>query len=151
MHADIFATTAVDFKATGIANVFVNRYMALWDYSTTPLSDNRVQFCYGLSIFYLLLKIEKMTTRAHHPQTNRETEDDNHTVAIVIAVAVNERGNCWNARLPHVEFADDNSVNQPTGLAPNEGYIGRMPRLPLSVFDHLSVGRHQLLDRDQVA
>ena len=52
--------------------------------------------------------------------------------------------------LPHIEFAYNNSVSQATGLAPNEVHMGRVPRLPLSVFDHPRVGGHQGLDRDQV-
>ena len=41
-------------------------------------------------------------------------------------------------------------MNTATGLAPNEVHIGRLPRLPLSVVDHPSVGGHQSLDRDQL-
>ena len=37
------------------------------------------------------------------------------------------------------------------GLAPNEVHLGRLPRLPLTVFDLLYGGAHQSLDRDQLA
>ena len=42
----------------------------------------------------------------------------------------------------------NNSVNVATGLAPNEVHIGRMPRLPLTVFDRKPPGGHQSFDRD---
>ena len=44
----------------------------------------------------------------------------------------------------------NNSVNAATGLAPNEIHIGRMPRLPLTVFERKNTGGHQSLDRDVV-
>ncbi|CAB1113423.1 unnamed protein product [Ectocarpus sp. CCAP 1310/34] len=60
----------------------------------------------------------------------------------MLAVVVNEQQNDWDVHLPPVEFAYNNSVNQSTGFAPKEIHIGRIPRLPLSVFDHPTVGGH---------
>ena len=42
------------------------------------------------------------------------------------------------------------TVNVATGLAPNEIYIGRLPRLPLSIFEPENIGGHQSLDRDHL-
>ncbi|CAB1098288.1 unnamed protein product [Ectocarpus sp. CCAP 1310/34] len=99
---------------------------------------------------YEVMKIKKVTTSSYHPQTNGGTDRVNHTMAQMLAVVVNEQQNEWDVHLPHVEFAYNNSVNQSTGLAPNEIHIGRIPRLPLSVFDHPTVGGHQSLARDQL-
>lgn len=76
----------------------------------------------------------------------------NHTMAQMLAVSVNELKNDWDIVLPHIEFPYNSSVNQATGLAPNELHIGRIPRLPLSIFGHPSIGGHQnqSLDRDQM-
>ena len=52
--------------------------------------------------------------------------------------------------LPHVSAAYNNSVNVATGFAPNEIHIGRLPRLPLSVFEPENIGGHQSLDRDHL-
>ena len=41
----------------------------------------------------------------------------------------------------------NNSVNTATGLAPDEIHIGRLPRLPLSVFEPDYIGGHQSLYR----
>ena len=45
----------------------------------------------------------------------------------------NEHQNDWRAHLPRVEYAYNNSVSATTGLAPNEVYIRRLPRLPLAI------------------
>ncbi|CAB1102179.1 unnamed protein product [Ectocarpus sp. CCAP 1310/34] len=130
---------------------FVNQYMTKWGCPTTLLSDNGLHFCSKLSVaIYEVMKIKKVTPSSYHPQTNGGTERVNHTMAQMLAVVVNEQQNDRDVHLPHVEFAYNNSVNQSTGLAPNEIHIGRIPRLPLSVFDHPKVGGHQSLARDQL-
>ncbi|CAB1117464.1 unnamed protein product [Ectocarpus sp. CCAP 1310/34] len=90
----------------------------------------------ALQAIYEVKKIKKVTTSFYHPQTNGGTERVNHTMAQMLAVFVKEQQNDWYVHLPHVEFAYNNSVDQSTGLAPNEVHIGRIQRLPLSVFDH---------------
>ena len=60
----------------------------------------------------------------------------------------NEHQNDWDVHLLHVECAYNNSISAATGLAPNEVHLGRLPRLPLTVFDRSYGGAHQSLDRD---
>ena len=72
-------------------------------------------------------------------------------MALMLAMVVNELQNNWDVQLPHVEGAYNNSVNAATGIAPNEVNIGRLPRLPLTIFDLPNIGRHQSLNRDQQA
>ena len=69
----------------------------------------------------------------------------------MLAMVVNERQDDWDLHLPHVEFADNNSVSTAPGLAPNEVHMGRLPRLPLTVFDRTGVVGHQSLARDHLA
>ena len=57
-------------------------------------------------------------------------------MAQMLAMVVNERQDDWDAHLPHVEFAYNNSVSTATGLVPNELQMNRLPRLPLTVFEH---------------
>ncbi|CAB1116210.1 unnamed protein product [Ectocarpus sp. CCAP 1310/34] len=150
-RADMVAVTAAEFTARGTAHIFVNQYMTKWGCPTTLLSDNGLHFCSKLSMaIYEVMKIKKVTTSSYHPPTNGGTARVNHTMAPMLGVVVNEQQNDWDIQLPHVEFAYNNSVNQSTGLAPNEIHIGRIPRLPLSVFDHPTVGGHQSLARDQL-
>ena len=69
----------------------------------------------------------------------------------MLAMVVKERKYDWGLRLPHVEFAYNNSVSAATGLAPNEVHMGRLPRLPLTVFERTGVTGHQSLARDHLA
>ena len=75
----------------------------------------------------------------------------NHTMAQMLPMVCNGHQNDWDAHLPHVEYAYNNSASAATGLAPNEVHIGRLPRLPLTVFDRFYGGAHQSLDRDHFA
>ena len=61
----------------------------------------------------------------------------NHTMAQMLAMVVNERQDDWDLRLPHIEFAYDNSVSAATGLAPNAVHVGT--RLPETVFERTGV------------
>ena len=69
----------------------------------------------------------------------------------MVAMVCNKHQNDWDVHLHHVEYAYNNSVSAVTGLAPNEVYIGRLPRPPLTVFNRSYGGTHQDLDRDQLA
>ena len=151
-RADIFAVTTAEFTAEGTANILVNRFIPLWGCPSTLLSDNGPQFCARLATaVYKLLGIHKLTTSAYHPSGNGGVERVNHTMAQMLAMVCNEHQNDWDVHLPHVEYAYHNSVSAATGLAPNEVHIGRLPRLPLTVFDRSYGGTHQNLDRDQLA
>ena len=66
-------------------------------------------------------------------------------------MVVDELQNNLDEQLPHVEFAYNNSVSAVTGLAPNEVHIGRLPRLPLMIFERTGVAGHQSLARDHLA
>ena len=63
----------------------------------------------------------------------------------------NEHQNDWDVLLPYVKYAYKNSVSTATGLAPNEVHLGRLPYLPLAVFDRSYDGAHQSLVHDQLA
>lgn len=66
------------------------------------------------------------------------------------AMVVNERQDCWDVHLRHVEMAYSNSVSAVTGLAPNDVHLNRLPRLPLTVIDHPYAQGHQSLRRYQL-
>ena len=54
-------------------------------------------------------------------------------------------------QLARVEFAYNNYVSAATGLAPNEIHMGRLPRLPLTIFERTGVAGHQSMARDHLA
>ena len=118
----------------------------------TILSNNRLQFCSKLSqAVYQLLGVHKLATNSYHPNCNGGVERVNHTMAQMLAVAVNERQDDWDLHLSHEKFAYNNSASAPTGLVPNEVHMSRLPRPPLTVFDRTGVVGHQRLARDHLA
>lgn len=50
-------------------------------------------------------------------------------------MVVNDRENDWDEELPHVEADSYNSVDAAIGVAPNQAYLGRLPRLPITVIN----------------
>ena len=95
--------------------------------------------------------MRKLATSSCHPNGNGGVERVNHTMAQMLAMVVNEGQDDWELRLPHVEFAYNNSVTAGTGLAPNEVHMDRIPRLPLTVFERTGVAGYQSLGRDHLA
>ena len=75
----------------------------------------------------------------------------NRTMTQMLAMVVNELQTNWDVQLPHVEFAYNYSVSAATGLALNEVHMGRLPRLPLTIFKRTGVTGHHSLARDHLA
>ncbi len=147
----MYAVSASEFTAEGTAEILVNKYIPLWGCPVSLLSDNGLQFCAKLShAVYKKIGMRKILTSSYHPNGNGGVERVNHTMAQMLAMVVNERQDDWDAHLPHVEFTYNNSVSAATGLAPNEVYMNRLPRLPLAVFEQLSARGHQSLARDHL-
>ena len=147
----MFAVTAAEFTAEGTANILINRYIPLWWCPRSILSDNGLQFCSKIShVEYEFLGVRKIATSSYHPSGNGGVERVNHIVAQMMAMVVNERQDDRDAQLPHVEFAYNNSVSAATGLAPNEVHMGRLPPLPLTIFDRSGVAGHHSLARDHL-
>ena len=139
----MFAFTAAEFAAEGTANILVNRFIPLWGCPATLLSDSGLQFCAQLTTaVYKLLGVHKLTTSVYHPSGNGGVERETYTIGEMLAMVCNEHQHDWDVHLPHVEYAYNNSVTAATGLTTNEVHIGRLPRLPLAVFDRSHGGDH---------
>ena len=142
----MYAVSAMELMAEGTVDILVNMYMLLWGCPASLLSDNGLQFCSKLSLaMYKLLRMRKIATSAYQPNGNGRVERVNHTMAQMLAMVANERQDDWDVRLPYVEFAYNNSVSAATGLAPNEVHMNRLPRLPLTIFEHHYARGHQSL------
>ena len=116
------------------------------------LSDNGLQFSSKLSQpVCKLLGVRKIAISSYLPNGNGGVERVNHTMAQMLAMVVNELQNNWDVQLPQVEFAYNNSVSAAAGLAPNEVHMGRLSRLPLTIFERTGVFGHQSLVRDHLA
>ena len=150
-RADMFPVTAAEFTAEGTYNILVNQYISLRVPAHHTLGQRTAVLLQASQAVYQLLYVHKVTTSSYHPNCNGGVERVNHTMAQMLAMVVNERQDGWDVHLPHVEFAYNNSVSAATGLAPNEVHMGRLPRLPLTVFDRSGVVGHQSLARDHLA
>ena len=147
----MFAVSKENFTAAGTADILLDEYIPLWGCPVTLLSDNGQQFTSKLTtIVYDRVGIRKVNTSAYHPCTNGGVERVNHVLAQMLSMVGNEKQTDWDVLLPHVSAAYINSVNVATRLAPNEIHIGRLPRLPLSVFEPENIGGHQRLGRDHL-
>ena len=134
-RANMFAVTAAELTAEGTANILINRYFPLWGCPRSILSDNGLLLCSKLSHVVYELLVRKNATSSYHPSGSGGVERVNHTMAQMLAMVVNERQDDWDAELPLVEFAYNISVSAATGLASNEVHMGRLPRLPLPIFE----------------
>lgn len=72
-------------------------------------------------------------------------------MAKMLDMAVNGNQDALGLHLPRVELSYDDSVSTPTGLAPNEMYMGRLPSLLITVYDRAGVAGYQRLARDHLA
>ena len=132
----MYVVAAAQFTAAGTADILVNQYIPRWGCPVTLISDNGMQFSWKLSVaLYECLGINKINSSSYHPFTNGCIERVNHTVALMISMGFNEQQDNWDALLSHIEAAYNDSVKASTGITPNEVHMGRLPRLPLSVFD----------------
>ena len=100
---------------------------------------------------YMSFLVLKKATTSYHQSGYGGVELVNHTKDYTLAMVDNERQDDWDAELPHVEFAYNNSTSAATRLAPNEVHMARLPRLPLTILDRYGVARPQSLARDHLA
>ena len=115
----MFAVTAAEFTAEGTANLMINRYIPFWGCPSTLLSDSGLQFCASLRHPSTNSSVYTNSRRAlTHPNGNGGVERVNDTVAQMLSMVCNEHQTDWDAYLPHVEYAYNNSVSATTGLAP---------------------------------
>lgn len=56
-------------------------------------------------------------------------------MAQMFSMVVLDRQNDANLYTLRVMLSGNNSVNAATGLSPNGAYLGRYPRLPITVFE----------------
>ena len=101
------------------------------------LSDNGLKFWSNLSlVVYELLSICAVAISSYHARgVKGGVERANHTTALILAMAVNERQGDWGAQLPHAEFTSNKLASTATGLAlQRSSHFSRLPRPPLSPF-----------------
>ena len=148
----MYAITAAELTVEGMSNILINRYIPLWGCPCNILSDIGHQLCCKRShAVYQLLGVRKLSTSSYHPNGNSGMERVDHKMAQMLAMVVNELRSNWDKQLPNVKFACNSSISAATALAPNENHMGRLPRLPFTIFERAGVASHKSLARDHLA
>ena len=99
-------------------------------------------------IFRMLGAVKRFNSSAY-AQTNGMVERLNHTLCQMLSHLISGNQTNWDELLLHAIAAHNNSVSRGTGLAPNEVYIGRYPRLPVVILEGRGA-RGQGLRQDQL-
>lgn len=108
------AVTAAEAAAKETANVFLNQYMTKWAYPTALLFEDGLHF---------LLETVIVTTNSYHPRTDGCTERSTICYHGSDACCCCHReATRLDLHLWQIEFLY-NSMNQATGLTPNEMLI----------------------------
>lgn len=88
--------------------------------------------------------VKRLFSSAHHPQANGQVERFNQIIGDTLALTYNERKNDWDEHLDAVTFAYNMTVQESTGMAPQELLFVRKPITPLQ----LDLGINLDLDRE---
>ena len=95
----MFAVNAAEYTAEHTANILINRYVPLWKYPRSILSDKGFQFCSKLShAVYKLPGVRKIATSSYRPNGNGGVERVNRTMAQMLAMLLNELQNNWDVQ-----------------------------------------------------
>lgn len=121
----MFAVTAPEFTAKGTANIFVNKYIPLWGFPRTIRWNTDLQFYSKTShAVYQLLETRQPSPCSYHPNGNELFEPMNHTMALLLAMDVNENEDGWDLHFPHVEFYPQQFSQCRDSLGPQRGAHG---------------------------
>lgn len=72
-------------------------------------------------------------------------------MAPIPPIVVHDRENDWNVHVSYIVLSYNCFSNAAAGLSSNELFIGRFPRLPMTVFKLHAFDLHQGLDHDQIS
>lgn len=129
---EAFSLIAAD--SVSIAKVFVYEVISRHGTPLKLLSDRGTSF---LSKFmqdvFDILKIEKISTTAYHPQCNGLTESMNKNLINVIRMYVNDHKSDWDLYLPFALFAYRTSISASSKYSPFKLMYGRECRFPTDI------------------
>ena len=127
----------------GCAARIVDANIPRWGCPHTFSSDRGTEFTAQVSTaVYQTLGAVKKFTGPYHPQKNGMFKRLNHTLCQMLSYLIADDQKNWDDMLMHAVAVHDN-VSRGTGLAPNEVYIGRHPRLPMTILERRGLRGHQ--------
>ena len=120
-RADMYATAEAEFTASNTADTLVDRYIPLWGYPVSLLSDNGLQLCSKLSrALYERLGVNKIAASSNHPCTNGGVERVNHMMALMLTIVGDEEQKIgtYNPRTSRAPITTPSAP--PPGLPPTK-------------------------------
>ncbi|KAL1534042.1 hypothetical protein AAHA92_31446 [Salvia divinorum] len=127
-----FIPIPVTHGSDKLARIYVKEIIRLHGVPVTITSDRDTRFT---SRFWISLQRELGTrlnfSTAFHPQTDGQSERTIQTLEDMLRAVVLDRGENWEAVLPLIEFAYNNSFQATINMAPYEALYGRKCRSPL--------------------
>jgi hypothetical protein len=77
-----------------------------------------------------LLKIKKLKTTAHHPQTNGALQRNHRVLVEYLRCYISEDQSDWDKWLPYATFVFNTTPHTSTGFTPHGLLFGRKPNIP---------------------
>lgn len=129
-----YSPTTTKATACDIAKIFLRDVFRHHGLPSAIISDRDSKFTgqFWRELFKTLGTKLKMST-AYHPQTDGQTERANRTLEENLRAYVNTRQNDWDAHLPILETAYNDTVNPSTGFTPFYLNYGMHPRMPATL------------------
>jgi len=128
------AIASPNHTANTIARAFVEHLICLHGVPDAVVTDQGPDF---LSKVFTscckMLKINKLTTTAYHPQANEALERSYRTLAEYLRHYVNEKKQNWDEYLAYGLFVYNSSIHTTTGFQPYELMFGRAAKVPHSL------------------
>jgi len=107
--------------AISVASAIIDASVSAYGPPDRILSDQGPQFMSNFFIAVMkMLGIETVRTREFHPQTNRQVERYNRTMATQLRHYVADISSRWDELLPVITMAHKSQPHRSTGIAPFE-------------------------------
>ncbi|PBO41486.1 hypothetical protein CKX42_26515, partial [Escherichia coli] len=143
-----FLPVKTTYGAQDYARLYIHDLVRLHGIPLSIISDRGTQFTsHFWKSFQRGLGTRVKLTTAFHPQTDGQAERTIQTLEDMLRACVLELKGSWDAHLPLIEFAYNNSYHSSIGMAPFEALYGRHCRSPVGLFE---VGEVALLGLDLV-
>lgn len=123
-----------------IAKAFVEHFICKFGAPNIILSDQGANFMSNfMKELCKLLKIEKISTSAYHPQSNGTLERSHRTLGEYLRNYTNGDTANWDEWLPFAMFCYNSTPHVTTNLMPFEVLYGYKPNIPSSFTNNPSV------------